>query len=220
MLIQVRGNGVLAARILAVLLAASGCVAWAAPDDDFRAGSEAYRKGDVVQAMALLKKAADAGHAPSQALLAYILDKAEFNDEAVAYYRKAAEQGNADGEYGLGTMYAAGTGIKRDPAEARKWIVRAAEKGNAAAINSLAQAYIKGELGIDETARNGVEALRWVRRAADAGYLPALEHLASAYRTGTYGLAVDLKQAEALDAKVRAMRGVADKGAAKKKEKR
>lgn len=203
-----------------MLLACHGGIVWAAPEDDFRAGSEAYRSGDVVQAMALLKKSADTGNAPSQALLAYILDKAEFNDEAVAYYRKSAAQGNADGEYGLGSMYAAGTGVKRDPAEARKWIARAAEKGHAAAINSLAQAYIRGELGVDETSRNGAEALRWVRRAAESGYLPALVHLAAAYRTGSYGLAVDLKQAEALDAKARATRGVVDKGAAKKSEKR
>lgn len=217
---QVGRMGTLAIRFLALLFLWQVWVVWAAPEDDFRAGSEAYRGGDVVQAMALLKKSADAGHAPSQALLAYILDMAEFNDEAVAYYRKASAQGNLEGEYGLGSMYAAGQGVKRDPAEARRWITRAAEKGHAAAINSLAQAYISGDLGIDETQRNGAEALRWVRRAADSGYLPAMERLAAAYRTGAYGLAVDLKQAEALDAKGRAARGVAEKGAARKKEKK
>ena len=217
---QVGSMVTLAIRLIALLLLWQVGVAWAAPEDDFRAGSQAYRSGDVVQAMALLKKSADAGHAPSQALLAYILDQAEFNDEAVDYYRKAAAQGDPEGEFGLGSMYAAGEGVKRDPAEARKWIARAAEKGHAAAINSLAQAYIKGELGLDETQRNGAEALRWVRRAAAAGYLPAMEHLAAAYRAGAYGLAVDLKQADELDAKTRAARGVAEKGAAKKKEKK
>lgn len=219
MLKQVGRTGTLAIRFFALLLLWQGWVAWAAPEDDFRAGSQAYRAGDVVQAMALLKKSADAGHAPSQSLLAYILDKAEFNDEAVAYYRKAAEQGDPEGEFGLGSMYAAGEGVKRDPAEARKWITRAAEKGHATAINSLAEAYIKGGLGIDETQRNSADALRWVRRAADSGNVPAMGQLAVAYRNGAYGLAVDLKQAEALDAKVRAARGVVEKGAAKKKAK-
>ncbi len=221
MQIRVQGKWVMVSMVLlAVLLVWHAGIAWAAPEDDYRAGSEAYRGGDVVRAMSLLKKSADAGHAPSQSLLAYILDQAEFNDEAVAYYRKAAVQGEPEGEYGLGSMYAAGQGVKRDPGEARKWIARAAEKGHAAAINSLAQAYISGELGIDETQRNGAEALRWVRRAADSGYLPALERLAAAYRTGAYGLAVDLKQAEALEAKGRAARGVAEKGATRKKEKK
>lgn len=220
MLKQVGSMGTLAFRLLAVLLVWQSWAVWAAPGDDFRAGSQAFREGDVVQAMAVLKKSADAGHAPSQSLLAYILDKAEFNDEAIAYYRKAAAQGDAEGEFGLGSMYAAGEGVKRDPAEARKWITRAAEKGHAAAINALAEAYIKGGLGIDEKQRSSAEALVWVRRATDSGYVPAMEQLAVAYRSGAYGLAVDVKQAEALDVKVRAARGIAEKGAEKKKGKK
>ena len=207
----------LAIRIIATLLLWQVCVAWAALEDDFRAGSKAFREGDVVQAMALLKKSADAGHAPSQSMLAYILDKAEFNDEAVDYYRKAAAQGDSEGLFGLGSMYAAGEGVKRDPAEARKWFTRAAEKGHANAINVLAEAYIKGGLGIDDAQRNSSEALRWVRSAADSGYVSAMENLAVAYRTGAYGLAVDVKQADALDAKVRAARGESEKGTGKKK---
>jgi TPR repeat protein len=207
-------------RVIALLLFWHACLAWAAPEDDYRLGADAYRAGDVVKAMALLKSSADAGHAPSQSLLAYILDQAEFDEEAVAYYRKAAAQGNAEGEYGLGSMYSAGEGVKRDPAEARKWITRAAEHGLAAAINALAHAYIDGDLGIDETERNGAEALRWVRLAAESNYLPALERLASAYRTGAYGLTVDVKQADALDARSRAVRGIAEKGATKRKERK
>jgi len=207
-------------RVVALLLSWHACLAWAAPEDDYRLGADAYRSGDVVQAMALLKTSADAGHAPSQSLLAYILDQAEFNEEAVAYYRKAAAQGDADGEYGLGSMYGTGEGVKRDPAEARMWITRAAERGHAAAINSLAHAYIEGELAIDETQRNGAEALRWIRLAAESNYLPAMERLAAAYRTGAYGLGVDLKQADALDAKIRTARGVVQKGATKRKEKK
>ena len=209
----------IAIRFFVALLAWQVGVAWTAPEDDFRAGSRAFHTGDVVQAMSLLKKSADAGHAPSQSLLAYILDKAEFNDEAIVYYRKAAAQGDAEGEFGLGSMYAGGEGVKRDPAEARIWVTRAAEKGHATAINALAQAYINGGLGIDEAQRNGADALRWVRRAADSGHVPAMERMAVAYRTGAYGLAVDPKQAEALDAKVRAAKGIADKGAKKRDKK-
>jgi len=206
--------------VFASLLLCHARAVWAAPEDEYRLGMEAYRAGDVVKAMALLRTSADAGHARSQSLLAYILNQAEFNDESVAYYRKAAAQGEPDAEYGLGSMYAAGEGVKRDPAEARKWIARAAEHGHAAAINSLAQAYMDGELGIDEAQRNGAEALRWIRLAAESGFWPALERLAAAYRGGAYGLGVDLKQADALDAKARAARGVAEKSATRKKEKK
>jgi len=213
-------RGTLAVRMLVVLLMGQAWIAWAAPEDEFRAGSQAYQAGDVVQAMATLRKSADAGHAPSQSLLGYILDKAEFNDEALAYYRKAAAQGDAEGEFGLGSMYAAGDGVKRDFAEARRWITRAAEKGHAGAINALATAHVNGGLGIEVAQRNDTETLRWVRRAADSGHLPAMEHLALAYRKGAYGLAVDVPQAQALEAKVRVARGLSEKGAAKKRERK
>ena len=195
---------------LAAILALHMTLAWTGPADDFRAGSQAFRSGDIVQAMALLKKSADMGHAPAQALLGDILDQSEFNEEALAYYRKAAQQGNADGEFGVGSMYAAGEGVARDPAEALKWFTRAAEKDHVLATKVLAQAYMKGELGLTEAQRSGPVALLWVRRAADLGDVPAIEHLARAYRTGGLGLAVDPKQAEALEVKARALRGVAE----------
>jgi len=217
MLTRVGRTGPLASRFFALLLSSQVGLALAVPEDDFRAGSEAYRRGDVIEAMAALRKPADAGHAPSQALLGYILDKAEFNAQAVAYSRQAAAQGDRDGEYGLGSMHASGEGVKRDPEEARKWIMRAAEKGHADAINALAQAYISGDLGIDETQRNGADALRWVRIAADAGFLPAIDSLARAYRSGGYGLAANAEQAAIFEAKARSIRGVIEKGAAKKK---
>ena len=215
-LTEFRGRCAAAIPLFALCVLCHGGIAQAAPEDDFRVGSEAFRRGDVVEAMALLKKPADAGHAPSQALLAYILDKAEFNDEAVGYFRKAAAQGDRDGEFGLGSMYAAGEGVKRDPVEARNWITRAAEKGHANAINALAQAYINGDLGIGEAQRTGPEALRWVRRAADAGFLPAVTNLAQAYRTGGYGLTISAEQAALLDAKARALSGAVEKKSTKK----
>lgn len=195
----------------AVCAAAALCftlTALAAAEEDYREGFKFYQTGDVTTAMARLKKAADVGHAPAQVLLADILDQAEFNEEAVSYYRKAAEQGNADGEFGLGGMIASGEGIKRDAAEARMWITRAADKNHQRAIAALAQAYISGGLGIEEKQRGGEEARRWIVRAADSSYLPALDYLAKSYRTGMLGLSVDLKQAEALEAKARTIRGV------------
>ena len=53
--------------------------------------------------------------------------------EAVKWLRKAAEQGDALGQYGLGFMYANGHGVPRDDAEAAKWSRKAAEQGLASA---------------------------------------------------------------------------------------
>lgn len=194
------------AAVLAIFTLLIALRAVAAPEDDYLGGRRSYLSGDVVGAMSTLKRAADAGHAAAQALLADILDKAEFNEEAVGYYRKSAEQGNPEGQYGLGSMYASGEGIARDPEQARRWMVLAAEQGHAQAINVLAQAYIGGELGIDKKERTGETALRWIRKAAGNRYIPALEFLASAYRTGWFGM-TDASEAERLDAQLKQARG-------------
>ncbi len=196
--------GVCAAAALCFALTAFA----ASAEDEYRTGLKFYQGGDVTTAMARLRKASDAGHAPAQVLLADILDQAEMNEEAVGYYRKAAEQGNPDGEYGLGNMYASGEGVKRDFAEARKWILRAAEKSHPRATTTLAQAYIGGGLGLDEKERSGEEARRWVTRAAEGNYVPALDYLAKAYRAGLMGFAVDPKQAEGLEARANKIRGI------------
>ena len=77
-------------------------------------------KAALRAAMLGLRKAADAGHAKAQARLAEILDASDYNEEAFAYYRKSADQGDVDGVFGLASMYAVGEGTKKDPAEAYK----------------------------------------------------------------------------------------------------
>ena len=50
--------------------------------------------------------------------------------EAVNWYRKAAEQGNARAQNNLGLLYEKGRGVPQDYAEAMKWYRKAAEQGN------------------------------------------------------------------------------------------
>ena len=73
--------------------------------------------------------------------------------EAVNWYRKAAEQGHARGQFNLGLMYANGRGVTKDEAEAVNWYRKAAEQGYASAQNSLGVMYKNG-YGVpkDETA--------------------------------------------------------------------
>jgi TPR repeat protein len=42
--------------------------------------------------------------------------------EALAWYRRAAEQGNADAQYALGTLHAETKSSLRDPVEACRWL--------------------------------------------------------------------------------------------------
>ena len=176
---------------------------WAAPQDDYNIGRKAYLGGDVVTAMTPLKRAADAGYAPAQSLYAYILDKAEYNEEAAQYFRRAAEQGDADGQYGLGILYASGQGVARDPATAREWLERAGNQNHALAVDALSQAFLAGRLGF-KTDPADAAGLGWVRKAGALDSIPALTYLAQGYRSGAFG-AADLKEAERLEARIRAL---------------
>ena len=122
----------------------------------------AIQAGDLIVAMGLLRQAADAGYAPAQARLADLLDAAEQDVEAVALYRKAADQGDPAGETGLGRMLAQGDGVARDVPQALMLYRRAAAKNHFPAIDALARAYRAGDLGLT---RDLAEAERLQKRA-------------------------------------------------------
>jgi len=189
-----------AGAFVALLMVWTGVATAAQPaqaDANYREAERLYREaGDVTGAMSRLRGPADAGHAPSQALLGEILDRAEFNDEAVAYFRKAAAQGDPAGEYGLGVMYAAGEGVKKDLAQSLDLLTRSAEKGYNPAVKVLAAAYLKDDKMAFGKAVDPQVAQRWVREAAKDEYLPAVEGLARAYRDGGLGLEKSAQQAK------------------------
>jgi len=85
--------------------------------------------------------------------------------EAVKWYRKAAEQGDADAQFNLGVMYDEGHGVLQDDAEAVKWYRKAAEQGNAKAQFNLGVMYGNGR-GVPQ---DYVEAHKWFNLAAAQG---------------------------------------------------
>jgi TPR repeat protein len=128
-------------------LCALGGPAIAGPQDDVNQAQASLAGGDVFAAMTLLRRAADQNHAVAQARLADLLRAAQFDQEALALYRNSAEQGEPAGEFGLGRMYADGTGVPRDPALALEWYRKAEAKNHAPALDALARAYRTGDLG-------------------------------------------------------------------------
>ena len=57
--------------------------------------------------------------------------------EAVKWYRKAAEQGDPDAQCNLGVCCANGEGVKQNVQEAVKWFRQSAEQGNENAKKAL-----------------------------------------------------------------------------------
>jgi TPR repeat protein len=65
--------------------------------------------------------------------------------EAVRWFRRAADQGNAAAQTSLGHMYELGKGVPRDSAEAICWYRKAADQGDAAAMLLLGERYESGD---------------------------------------------------------------------------
>ncbi|MDZ4816011.1 MAG: tetratricopeptide repeat protein, partial [Verrucomicrobiota bacterium] len=56
--------------------------------------------------------------------------------EAVKWYRKAAEQGNASAQFNLGLKYAKGEGVPKDEIEGLAWFILAAVSGEKKAVGN------------------------------------------------------------------------------------
>ena len=138
-----------------VLLKGSLAAAWAAPEDDHRRGLAAYHRGDVATAMAALRAPARAGHAPSQSLLAFMLDRGDFVDEAAALYRQAAAQDDPEALYALANFHLTGRGVAKDEKQALALFSKAAELGHAASMQVISQAQARGLIGQPASAPKG-----------------------------------------------------------------
>lgn len=185
----------------ALVAAAAAC---ASPAHEHQRAVAAYGRGDVVAAMRTLRPLAQAGHGPSQRMLAFILDRSDAPEEAARLYRDAADQGDAEATAALGELLMVGRGIAKDEKLALAQFSKAAELGHRQSIEVMADAQLRGSLGTAATDPSRTpEALR---RAADMGHLPAIAALAQAYRTGNHGIAPDLAQATAWDAKLAELR--------------
>ena len=88
---------------------------------------------------------------------------AEYYKLAVAWYRKAADQGSVAGQMHLAAIYRdGGKGFPRDMAQAAEWYRKAAEQGDATAQASLGVLYSIGQ-GVP---RDDIEAYFWLDLAA------------------------------------------------------
>ncbi|MGH6718551.1 MAG: caspase family protein [Alphaproteobacteria bacterium] len=105
------------------------------------------------------------------------------DDEAVVWYRKAADGGHLAAMAGLGRSYQTGTGVAQDNALGAAWMRKAAEAGYLAAQYELGRAYESG-LGVDQ---DGVEAMTWYEAAARAGNGDAQLRMADLLASGLLG---------------------------------
>ena len=100
-----------------------------------------------------------------------------------------ADAGNADAQFALGMIYAAGDEIPQDLPQALIWLRRAAEQGHPQAQYEFASFYIR-----EGSNQDLAEAVKWLRRSAEQGYPRAQLTLGMLYAAGQ---GVDQDMAEA-----------------------
>lgn len=111
-------------------------------------------------------------------------------EEAVKWYRKAAEMGQISAMNNLGACYADGLGVPKDIEEAAKWYRKAAEMGSSIAQRNLADSYLNGNgFAKDQTA-----AIGWFRKAAMQGDAYSQYMLGVSF-SGVEGIPEDLPEA-------------------------
>lgn len=132
----------------------------------------ALQRGDAASAVRLWRPLAEAGDAGAQAALgnAYFSGQGleQDDEQAAAWYLKAATQGDPDAQTMLGGMYTNGRGVPHSYPEALRWYRAAAAAGHAEAQASLAHMYAHG-YGVPQ---DPVRALAWLERAAAQGFEP------------------------------------------------
>ena len=91
---------------------------------------------------------------------------ADAESNAIIWYMRAAEAGNVEAQFTLGTMYLAGSDIEKDAAAAASWLEKAAENDHAQSQFQLAVLYCTGQgVPLDLS-----QALIWYERAANLGH--------------------------------------------------
>lgn len=103
--------------------------------------------------------------------------------------RARAEQGDANAEYHLASLYYQGKGVPQSYTDAFRWYQKAADQGTPKGEYGVAYMYYWG-LGVQQ---DYAQAFQWYRKAADQGYERAQYDLSYLYKNGQ-GVPKDVSQ--------------------------
>lgn len=143
-------------------------------EQEYPAAITRYRKAELHLNAQQCYQCAEAYHrsAPNAA------DPADFMQQAMYYYSKAAEQGHAAAAMALGTCCYKGVGCPQSVGAAIKWFTVAAEQGDAEAQFRLAWCLL------ESAPEQATSAVQWLARAAEQGNAAAAYDLAVCYLNG------------------------------------
>jgi len=144
-----------------------------------------WRAGQWAQVLALMGPPANQGNAVAQFLMGELYDRGDGvpqdDEQAVRWWRKAAEQGLARAQNEVGVALTDGRGMSPDPQQAVLWYRKAADQGLDVAQVNLGLMYLNGLGGLT---KDDQQAVSWFRKAADQGLGWAQYYLGVAYLEG------------------------------------
>jgi TPR repeat protein len=156
---------------------------------------------DVINARAWLEKAAASGDPQALYTLGRAMDESSEQIapdpvRAADLYRRAAEKGHVQAGLRYGLALSEGVGIKRDVAQAQKWLAQARDNGVPEAALAMGDMAARTPASRDRAAneRTVQTAVSWYEVAAHGGVPSAQFKLANAYFSGV-GVARDPMQA-------------------------
>jgi uncharacterized protein len=120
---------------------------------------------DSTLALTLCRLAADTGFAPALATMGLLCAGLDRHDEAVHWWRQAAQAHDAEAQFNLARALQSGRGTESDDAQAVHWMQQAAEAGLPQAQVELAIRYSTGQ-GLPE---DTLEAHKWFLLARNSG---------------------------------------------------
>ena len=129
---------------------------------------------------------------PRGLALAQSSTQASAKQKVIADLKEMAAAGDVKSQVQMGLAYLTGDGIRKDDAEAVKWLRKAADQDNPVAERYLAEMYFKGR-GVPA---DNAEAAKWLRLAAEQGDAQSEHNLAVLY---TQGLGVPRNVKEAVN---------------------
>ena len=112
-------------------------------------------------------------------------------EEAVYWWRKGADRGDADCMHLMGLSYHHGKGVEKDMRKAFEWLEKASELGHDGATHDLAGHYELG-VGVDV---DEAKAIELYVKAAGMGHPASARHLGDCYYHEECGVAEDINEA-------------------------
>lgn len=140
---------------------------------------------NIPEAKKYFQQAKEQGHILAICRLAEMFTIENNLEQAIEFYKIAAQANCAAAQFNLGIRYEHGDGVEKDQKLANTWILKAAEAGHPMAQYNFS---MKVEQNDDSA------AVSWCLKAAEGGYAAAQNRIGLRYEHGT-GLQQDYNQA-------------------------